>query len=239
MGAQLMADSSSQVIPIYVNISRVLSGDATPYFQPTGFLKKYGAGTIYGEVLTVVNVPSPPPSMIPPQNAVVSSSQAPPKVTKAGPNSPAATSGSSVGLLAAMAVLGCIVVSACVAIFVMLRRRRDNRIHVEIGESPIYVARREISEGGTAGGAEVNVGAPTAYPRNPLPPPRPGPRNQGSIYFPGSSQGYSLRPGGDHPRLRSSAGGKTSSNGGRSSSGGGRKDVTQTENPRDNSNRWI
>ena len=239
-----MADSTSQVLPIYLNISRILSGDATPYFQPSGFLRKYGVGTIYGQLLTLFDIPPPPlssPPPIPPQKVAVSdASQAPQQpnnqVAKSLSTSTASSqNGSSVGLMAAIAVLGCIVLSACVAIFVMIRQKKENRIHVEIGDSPIYAAswRKEVSEGGTGGAATEESKAPPGFSsyQNPLPP--SGPRNQvKSIYVSGGPRGA---------RLRSSAGGKSlqSSNGGRSSGGGQHEKEAQQPEPYRDSSRWI
>lgn len=255
MGAQLMADSTSQVLPIYLNITAILRDDATPYFQPSGFLKKYGVGTVYGQVLTLFDIPPPPtpppvviksPPPAPPQKITVTdASQAPSQVANnpgfksSSTSSSGSGSGGSVGLMAAIAVLGCVVLSACAAIFIMLRKNTDNRIHVEIGDSPIYAQRREVSEGGTSGPSKEEEPATgfVQY-RKPLPP--SGPRNQTSIYFPGGTS-RSSKSSQDQPRLRSSAGGKSqSSNGGRGSSGGGnRKEAQQPEPYKDNTSRWI
>ena len=144
MGISLQADTSAQLIPVYQATLAML--DNTPGTFSAAYMTTYGSSLIYGNVLTVVQMPSPSPPPVPEQSVGVKSITAPPNAPVASPpgaSTPAssAKAGPSKALVAAAAVLGVAAAAAAVVAGLMYRRNRRKAKYtdnIDFSTNPIY-----------------------------------------------------------------------------------------------------
>jgi hypothetical protein len=115
IGVSLMANLPSQVIPIYLQMNKVMTQPLS-YFSE-GFRRTYNVHTIYGNVLTAVAIPPPPsppprpptPPLAPPEETGLKGLPAPvPTTLKPAPATAAAMSmalATALGVVSAIAIL--------------------------------------------------------------------------------------------------------------------------------------